>query len=163
MLPKQYISRQMVQKVAQMATHHQIWQHWSWKTSKTGFVFLQIGLPDPRAVVAAAAAQISFFPGMDLNTYRAAVQAGHAPPLIPPFVPPPHFLAMSQDSSLFGGLSFDSHKPGKGPPFIKYAKTVLWAHFDSWCHLKMAHLKAKSPSSWCASALGKYEAVSIDL
>ena len=85
--------------------------------------FLQIGLPDPRAVVAAAAAQISFFPGMDLNAYRAAVQAGHAPPLIPPFVPPPHFLAMSQDSSLFGGLSFDSHKPGKRP-FINYVKPV---------------------------------------
>jgi hypothetical protein len=53
--------------------------------------------------------QISFFPGMDLNNVlRAAAQAGH-----PPFVPPPHFMAITKDSSLFGGLSFDPAQPGK--------------------------------------------------
>ncbi len=70
-----------------------------------------MGLPDHHAVVAAAAAaQISIFPGMDLNALRAAAHAsGH-----PPFVPPPHFMAaMSQDHSLYGGLSYDASQPGK--------------------------------------------------
>ena len=70
-----------------------------------------MGLPDHHAVVAAAAAaQISLFPGMDLSAFRAAAHAsGH-----PPFVPPPHFMAaMSQDPSLFGGIAFDGSQPGK--------------------------------------------------
>jgi len=87
-----------------------------------------MGVSESQAM--AAASQVPVFPGMDLNILRAAAaaHAGHSAHAShsahpghsahagrPPFVPPPHFMAMasaSADAGLMGGLSSNHAQPG---------------------------------------------------
>ena len=45
----------------------------------------------------------------------------------------------------------------------RYQLQLLWAHFDSWRHLKKVRLKADQHSSQCPSVQRKYEAITIGL